>query len=117
MSTERTLMSWNRTSLSLIGFGFTIYQFFQEFQETTMGAAAARPAAPRNLGLAFMIVGTLGTLVALWQYRQVVKYLNGDGFKEIAAAERLPGGDLPLVVTIFLAVIGFVATGWVLVHG
>ncbi len=116
MSTERTLMSWNRTSLSLIGFGFTIYQFFQEFQETTMGAAAARPAAPRNLGLAFMIVGTLGTLVALWQYRQVVKYLNGDDFKEIAA-EGLPGRDLPFVVTIFLAVIGFVTTGWVLLRG
>jgi inner membrane protein YidH len=25
---ERTLMAWIRTSLSLISFGFTIYQFF-----------------------------------------------------------------------------------------
>ncbi|HEY7064663.1 MAG TPA: DUF202 domain-containing protein [Chloroflexota bacterium] len=31
MSAERTLMAWNRTSLSLIGFGFTIYQFFDKF--------------------------------------------------------------------------------------
>ena len=31
LSAERTLMAWNRTSLSLIGFGFTIYQFFEKF--------------------------------------------------------------------------------------
>jgi putative membrane protein len=29
MSADRTLMSVVRTSLSLIGFGFTIYQFFR----------------------------------------------------------------------------------------
>ena len=51
MSTERTLMSWNRTSLSLIGFGFTIYQSFESFQQATAGDAALRPEAPRNLGL------------------------------------------------------------------
>ena len=27
MSAERTLMSWVRTAISLIGFGFTIFQF------------------------------------------------------------------------------------------
>ena len=29
LSIERTLMSWVRTSVSLIGFGFTIVQFFE----------------------------------------------------------------------------------------
>jgi uncharacterized membrane protein YidH (DUF202 family) len=31
MSTERTLMSWVRTATALIGFGFTIVQFFERF--------------------------------------------------------------------------------------
>ena len=29
MAAERTLMAWIRTALSMIGFGFTIYKFFQ----------------------------------------------------------------------------------------
>src|SRR5262249_23182167 len=85
LAAERTLMAWNRTSLSLIGFGFTIYQFFEKLQEATGGATAARPEAPRNLGLAFVIVGTLGTLVALWQYLAVVRYLKGNAFQPNAA--------------------------------
>ena len=72
MSTERTLMSWNRTSLSLLSFRFTIYQFFKRFQESTAGASALRPEAPRNLGLALMVVGTLGSLIALWQHHRFV---------------------------------------------
>ena len=31
MSLERTMMSWVRTGASLIGFGFTIVQFFERF--------------------------------------------------------------------------------------
>ena len=116
MSTERTLMSWNRTSLSLISFGFTIYQFFRQFQESTMGAAAVRPEAPRNLGLSLMALGTLGTLVALWQYHRMVRYLTGDQFEGIATAKQTHW-SISFVVTIFLALIGIVATGWVLLRG
>src|SRR5438552_7237154 len=77
LSAERTLMAWNRTSLSLIGFGFTIYTFFEKFQEATAGPNAPHPEAPRYLGLALIGVGTLGTLVALLQYWQIKQYLKG----------------------------------------
>jgi putative membrane protein len=113
MAPERTMMSWNRTSLSLISFGFTIYQFFEKFQQATVGAAAVRPEAPRNLGLALMAAGTLGTLVALWQYHQMVKYFTRDEFKEIASTEGLPHWSVPFVLTFLLALIGIIATGWV----
>ena len=33
-SVERTLLSWIRTAVSLIGFGFAIVQFFQRVQES-----------------------------------------------------------------------------------
>src|SRR5215216_6418711 len=100
LSVERTMMSWNRTSLSLIGFGFTIYQFFQKFQEATTGADAARPEAPRTLGLALILAGTLGTLIALWQYHTMAKYLRGDEFKDIGERKGMPAWSLPFLITV-----------------
>lgn len=40
MSADRTLMSVIRTSLSLIGFGFTIYQVFQKAYQASLLKAA-----------------------------------------------------------------------------
>ena len=34
LSIERTLMSWVRTATALIGFGFTIVQFFERFNKS-----------------------------------------------------------------------------------
>jgi putative membrane protein len=46
-SVERTMMSWVRTAVSLIGFGFTIVQFFDRIQEMPGVAAGRFPDAPR----------------------------------------------------------------------
>src|SRR3954463_13248922 len=112
LSVERTMMAWNRTSLSLIGFGFTIYTFFQKFQEATAGPDAPHPEAPRLLGLALISVGTLGTLIALFQYWQIKSYLKGDEFKPNGLREGMPGWSLTLFVATFSAVIGVVTLGW-----
>jgi putative membrane protein len=117
MSTERTLMSWNRTSLSLISFGFTIYQFFDKFQQATLGANAPHPDAPRNLGLALILIGTIGTVIALWQYYRVVAYLKGEEFKAIGTRDELPHWDLTFVVAVFSALIGLATTVWILSGG
>src|SRR3954452_6749435 len=117
LSAERTLMAWNRTSLSLIGFGFTIYTFFQKIQEATAGPDAPHPEAPRLLGLALISVGTLGTLIALFQYWQIKSYLKGDEFKPNGLREGMPGWSLTLFVATFSAVIGVVTLGWMLLRG
>jgi putative membrane protein len=54
MSADRTLMSVMRTSLSLISFGFTIYQFFKSMQAERLGSATK---APRNFGVALILLG------------------------------------------------------------
>jgi putative membrane protein len=117
LSAERTLMSWNRTSLSLIGFGFTIYQFFEKFQQATAGAGAVRPEAPRNLGLALILVGTLGTLIALWQYWRINRYLRRPEFEPNGMREGLPVWGLTFAVACVSAIIGIVTTAWILAGG
>ena len=47
MSIDRTLMAWVRTATALIGFGFTIVQFFERLGSMDNVAAAARPLTDR----------------------------------------------------------------------
>lgn len=66
LSNLRTLLSWSRTSVSMIGFGFTIYNFYRGFLEDLAGSG--RQDAARNLGVALVAAGTLAMVVAIWNY-------------------------------------------------
>jgi uncharacterized membrane protein YidH (DUF202 family) len=66
LSNVRTLLAWARTSVSMIGFGFTIYNFYRGFLDDLAGSG--RQDAARNLGLALVAAGTLAMLVAIWNY-------------------------------------------------
>jgi putative membrane protein len=87
LAIERTLMAWVRTCTALIGFGFTIVQFFQRLSTTEGVAAAVQPQAPRYLGLALIGSGIIGLLISVVQYRRVNAYLS----TEFAAIARIPG--------------------------
>src|SRR3954449_11097860 len=76
LGAERTLMAWIRTANSMIGFGFTIYKFFQYMPEQIASGNIARPQAPRNLGLTLVALGTLALAAAAWQHRT---FLNAIG--------------------------------------
>jgi putative membrane protein len=45
LSAERTLMSWVRTALAIISFGFTIYKFLQVIEEQSKVLTAPRRRA------------------------------------------------------------------------
>jgi putative membrane protein len=89
MALDRTLMAWVRTAVSLIGFGFTIVQFFQRLSEMPGVAPATRPQAPRYLGLALIGAGVLALLISGWQYRRIVHYLWSNSFRLIAGLESM----------------------------
>ncbi len=88
LSIERTLMAWVRTATGLIGFGFTIVQFFERFSQMDDVAAAAHPDAPRYLGLALIGAGVIGLVVSLWQYRVVVRYLWQPPYTDLAGVRE-----------------------------
>jgi putative membrane protein len=109
LSLERTLMAWVRTAVSLIGFGFTIVQFFDRLG-TLPGAAAARfPDAPRYLGLMLITCGIVALIVSIWQYQAGARYLRTGEFALIAGIENGPQQTPLLFVSFALILVGLFA--------
>ncbi|MBF8177745.1 MULTISPECIES: YidH family protein [Oxalobacteraceae] len=106
MSLERTLMSWVRTSTALIGFGFTIVQFFHSNLISTSAVPFRHPEMPRYMGLALIAAGVLALLVALWQYRAFANYLWSHDFASVAGPARAPVETPIFAVAICLLLIG-----------
>jgi putative membrane protein len=79
LSVERTMMSWLRTAVSLIGFGFAIVQFFERLEQMS-GAPALHPDAAKYLGLALISAGILAVLISIYQYWRMNRYLGGGPF-------------------------------------
>src|SRR5215831_1389104 len=70
MGLQRTLMAAVRTAVSLIGFGFTVAQFFQRIRSNLPDEVRnVRPEIPRNLGLVLITAGIVSLAVFTWQYR------------------------------------------------
>jgi putative membrane protein len=108
LALERTIMAWVRTSASLIGFGFTIVQFFQRIQ-SSQTVPVYLPGAPRDFGLALIGSGVLGLIVALRQYHKLLNYLWSTDFRSIAGIEKEPVTTSIMWVTIILLLVGLIA--------
>jgi len=121
LALDRTLMAWVRTSVSLIGFGFTIVQFFERLHDMDGVAPARRPQAPRELGLTLIGAGILIMVVSAWQYRGVVRYLWSDPYRALAgvsAAHMKPviTQTPALAVALVVILIGIFAFGAVMMR-
>jgi inner membrane protein YidH len=103
LSIERTMMSWIRTAVALIGFGFAIVQFFERLEQLPGVQPAAYPNAPRDLGLALISCGVLALLVAVWQYLWIIRYLWDGSFAPIAGPTR-EGVQTPVIVIAVLLI-------------
>jgi putative membrane protein len=109
LSVERTMMAWVRTATALIGFGFTIVQFFDRMQDMPGVAPAHYPEAPRYLGLSLIFCGVIALMIAIWEYRWGLRYLWSGNFAAIAGATP-EGKQTPLLaVAVILALIGIFA--------
>jgi putative membrane protein len=109
LSLERTMMSWQRTAVALIGFGFAIVQYINHLKEIPGARPAYLPTAPEYLGLALISCGILALLVSIWQYWWGIRYLWGDPFTPIAGVTK-EGMQTPVIaVAIVLILIGLFA--------
>ncbi|MEN8692150.1 MAG: DUF202 domain-containing protein [Desulfobacterales bacterium] len=102
-ASDRTLMAWIRTSISLFGFGFAIaksYEYIEaDYMEET-GRALDALHTPVIFGISFIVLGMLGIFTGVIQYGRILKRINSDQFTYI---EPRP---LPKIMAILLLVIG-----------
>lgn len=76
---QRTLLAAVRTSVSLIGFGFTVAQFFEKLMgEVSVDLRHVGPEMPRNVGLLLIGGGVLSLAMFTWQYYSATRYLRVD---------------------------------------
>jgi putative membrane protein len=109
LALERTIMSWLRTAVALIGFGFALVQYFNHLQQIPGARPAYLPTAPEFLGLALIACGVLALVVSIWQYRWTVRYLWGGSFAPIAGITKEGMNSPVLAIAVLLIGIGFFA--------
>ena len=109
---ERTLLAWNRTSLTLMAFGFVIERFglFLHLLSPQTDAALNRSFS-FWIGITFILLGALSAAAAIAQYRQVLRPLKP---VEIPEGYR---AQLGVIVNLAVAVLGLVISVYLLIHG
>lgn len=76
---ERTLLAWQRSGIALMGFGFVVERFGLFLQ-----LVARIPVSPLHrgftlwVGVALMLLGVAANVIAIIQFRTVVKGLGAD---------------------------------------
>jgi putative membrane protein len=107
VAAERTLMA---PPFSMIGFGFTIYKFFQYLPEEIAAGNIQRRQAPRNLGMSLIALGTLSLMTASWHHWNFLKKMHASQASHVWSSS--------FVASIAVILIGFIAFyGVLLRHG
>ena len=109
LSLERTMMSWQRTAVALIGFGFAIVQYLEHLQQLPGARTAYLPEAPRYLGLGLIACGILALAISLWQYAWAIRYLWGEPYTPLAGVTKEGKHTPVMAVAIVLILIGLFA--------
>ena len=109
LALEMTMMAWIRMAITLVGFGFTIVQFFERLNDMEGVAPVAQPFAARYVGLVLIAAGVAALVVSALQYRATIRYLWQNDFAAIAGIGGAPGNTPIYAVTITLTIIGVAA--------
>lgn len=106
---QRTLMAAVRTAVSLIGFGFTVAQFFDKMRDKTSEVTHHVINAPRDLGLILIGAGVVSLVIFITQYHSAVAYMHSGDFAAIAAKEERSLNRSTYLVAYAVLVIGIAA--------
>ena len=116
LALERTMMAWVRTATALIGFGFTIVQFFERLNNMEGVDPATRPFAARYVGLVLIAAGIIALVMSAYQYRAAIRHLWEGEFAAVAGIGKAPRSTPVYAIAIGLTLIGVFAFLAVLVR-
>jgi putative membrane protein len=102
---DRTLMAWVRTSLSLIGFGFGIGKILHYLNVADPRHAEDPTQSARLFGGAFIALGVLGLLCAIFQHWETLRRIRR---KQFVYAPLLPVTEVVALILLFIGLYGFV---------
>ena len=109
LALERTMMSWVRTAVALIGFGFAIVQYLYHLEQAPGAREAYLPHSPQYLGLALIACGILALVISIWQYWWTIRYMWSEPYTPLAGVTR-EGRQTPVIaVAVVLILIGLFA--------
>jgi putative membrane protein len=101
LSSEQTLLAWVRTSLSMIGLGFGVTQFFHYVVQQE--DALQHTASVRRLGLAIISIGVVVLILAIVEHVWRLRKMKEQGLPTDA------GSFLPIGSAVGLLAIGVIA--------
>lgn len=100
---ERTLLAWNRTSISLMAFGFVVERFSLNLE--TVGRVEIQ-LFQRHIsffvGISFILLGAFIAFYSIWQHKRILKTIRPE---EIPYGYDLGGG---MVVNGIIGILGIV---------
>jgi putative membrane protein len=103
LAAERTLMAWIRTSISMIGFGFTLAKLFQSLAQSNVliRGPAGNVWTAEGVGMVLISLGTFALIFAVFDHRRELKQLQAVGLEARFS--------LTLTVASVLAILGVMA--------
>ncbi len=104
LAVERTMMAYLRTAVSLIGFGFAIFQIAFRVTSSPDISNIRFPRGAWFLGLALILAGVASAVFSAFEYRRTIAYMWSDGYAAVAGMTK-EGRKTPLYVIAFLLVL------------
>jgi putative membrane protein len=88
LAVENTMLAYLRTAVSLIGFGFGVFQFVYRLQDYPGADSPRFPDAAWYLGLALIACGVLTAVFAVREYRWLLRYLWSPSYTAVAGVRN-----------------------------
>jgi putative membrane protein len=114
MANERTYLSWVRTSIGIMAFGFVVERFalflkqLRYFLEKTGSAEGSLPSPPPGysslLGVLLVGLGAIMGILAFIRYKKVEKQIDQDAYQPSITLDILLAISI-LTIGVFLVVI------------
>lgn len=101
---DRTILAWIRTSLALIGFGFSIFEFFQYLKTIDDFNGKLSAKSPHHLGVILVALGVIFLILATGEYLSFIRKLDQKAHKKFHVSTSLAASLLLSIVGLSLLV-------------